>query len=222
MLRHAPQCRMQFNKFVPSYHHHFGHQCRVSDYGFTKLIELFEAIPEIVKIEDDNSGERQISLTEKEGLLVLSEQISKLITRSKGCLSVSNIAQNFLRQFGYALKPELFGCISVLQLMQKLGDTVKVLKKNIRIIFIYIQYFNLLIFQIVYLPSRPVVMMVDKSHVQQLILQCRRLLMDKPQHRMSLQEFQHLYAQYYLKSCNIDELKQNLSNVVRVSFNSIK
>ncbi|XP_033320589.1 meiosis regulator and mRNA stability factor 1 isoform X3 [Bombus bifarius] len=198
LLRHAPQCRMQFNKFVPSYHHHFGHQCRVSDYGFTKLIELFEAIPEIVKIEDDNSGERQISLTEKEGLLVLSEQISKLITRSKGCLSVSNIAQNFLRQFGYALKPELFGCISVLQLMQKLGDTVK----------------------IVYLPSRPVVMMVDKSHVQQLILQCRRLLMDKPQHRMSLQEFQHLYAQYYLKSCNIDELKQNLSNVVR--FTTLK
>lgn len=126
MLRHAPQCRMQFNKFVPSYHHHFGHQCRISDYGFTKLIELFEAIPDIVKIEDDGSGERQISLTEKEGLRVLSKQISKLITRSGGCLSVSNIAQNFLHEFGYAIKPELFGCTSILQLMQKLGDTVKV------------------------------------------------------------------------------------------------
>lgn len=193
LLRHAPQCRMQFNKFVPSYHHHFGHQCRVSDYGFTKLIELFEAIPEIVKIEDDSSGERQISLTEKEGIRVLSEQISKLITRSRGCLSISNIAQNFLHLFGYALKPELFGCASMLQLMQKLGNTVK----------------------IVYLPSRPVVMMIDKSHVEQLTLQSRRLLMDKPQHKMSLREFQHLYAQYYLKSCNIDELKQNLSNVVR-------
>lgn len=113
---------------MPSYHHHFGHQCRVSDYGFTKLIELFEAIPEIVKIEDDSSGERQISLTEKEGIRVLSEQISKLITRSRGCLSISNIAQNFLHLFGYALRPELFGCASMLQLMQKLGDTVKVFK----------------------------------------------------------------------------------------------
>ncbi|KAK9300350.1 hypothetical protein QLX08_006896 [Tetragonisca angustula] len=196
LLRHAPQCRMQFNKFVPSYHHHFGHQCRVSDYGFTKLIELFEAIPEIVKIEDDSSGERQISLTEKEGIRVLSEQISKLITRSRGCLSISNIAQNFLHLFGYALKPELFGCASMLQLMQKLGDTVK----------------------IVYLPSRPVVMMIDKSHVEQLTLQSRRLLMDKPQHKMPLREFQHLYAQYYLKSCNIDELKQNLSNVVQFTM----
>lgn len=193
LLRHAPQCRMQFNKFVPSYHHHFGHQCRISDYGFTKLIELFEAIPDIVKIEDDGSGERQISLTEKEGLRVLSKQISRLIIRSGGCLSVSNIAQNFLHEFGYAIKPELFGCTSILQLMQKLGDTVK----------------------IVYLPSKLVVMMIDKSHLQQLTLQCRRLLIDKPQHRMPIKEFQQLYAQYYLKSCNIDELKQNLCNVVQ-------
>nr|XP_012145387.1 PREDICTED: meiosis arrest female protein 1 isoform X2 [Megachile rotundata] len=196
LLRHAPQCRMQFNKFVPSYHHHFGHQCRVSDYGFTKLIELFEAIPEVVKIEDDNSGERQISLTEKEGLRVLSEQISKLVTRSKGCLSITSIAQHFLRQFGYALKPELFGCTSILQLMQKLGNTVKIM----------------------HLTTGPTIVMINKSHLQQLTLQCRRLLMDRAQNKMPLKEFQQLYVQYYLKSCNIDELKQNLSNVVQFSM----
>ena len=198
LLRHAPQCKMQFNKFVPSYHHHFGHQCRVSDYGFTKLIELFEAIPEVVKIEDDNSGERQISLTEKEGIHVLSEQILKLITRSRGCLSVSNIGQTFLRQFGYALKPESFGCMSMLRLMQKLGDTVK----------------------IICLANGPAVVMVDKSHLQQLTLQCRRILMDKSPHRMPIKEFQQLYTQYYSKPCNIEELKQNLSNVVQ--FTTVK
>ncbi|XP_076160269.1 meiosis regulator and mRNA stability factor 1-like protein isoform X2 [Ptiloglossa arizonensis] len=195
LLQHAPQCRMQFNKFVPSYHHHFGHQCRVSDYGFTKLIELFEAIPDVVKIEDDNSGERQISLIEKQGLRVLSEQISKLVTRSKGCLNVLNIAQNFLRQFGYALKPEVFGCTSVLQLMQKLEDTVK----------------------IIYLVTGPAIVMVDKSHLQQLTLQCHRVLMDKPQHKILVKEFEQLYAQYYLKPCNIDELMQNLSKFTTVN-----
>ncbi|XP_026673319.1 meiosis regulator and mRNA stability factor 1 isoform X2 [Ceratina calcarata] len=193
LLRHVPQCTMQFNTFVPSYHHHFGHQCRVSNYGFTKLIELFEAIPEIVKIEDDGTGERLVSLTEKEGLRVLSEQISKLIAQSKGCLSVANVAQSFLREFGYALKPEAFDCKSVLQLMEKLEDTIK----------------------IVCLATGPVVMIVDKSHLQQLILECRRLLMDKPQHKMLVEEFQQLYAQYYSKSCDVDEIKQNLSNVVR-------
>ncbi|XP_078035098.1 meiosis regulator and mRNA stability factor 1-like protein isoform X2 [Augochlora pura] len=193
LLRHAPHCRMQFNKFVPSYHHHFGHQCRVSDYGFTKLIELFEAIPDVVKIEDNNTGERQISLTEKEGVRVLSEQMSKLIVRSKGCLSISNIPQCFLRQFGYALKPELFDCASIQQLIQKLGDTVKV----------------------VYLATGPAVTMIDKSHLQQLTLQCRRVLMEKPEHRTTLKEFQQLYSQYYLKLCNMAEVKQSLSNVVQ-------
>lgn len=129
MLQHAPQCRMLFNKFVPSYHHHFGHQCRVSDYGFTKLIELFEAIPDVVKIDEVNGGERQISLTEKEGLKVLGEQISKLVTRAKGGISISSIAQAFLRQFGYALRPELFGCTSMLQLMHKLGDYIQVMSR---------------------------------------------------------------------------------------------
>lgn len=117
---------MLFNKFVPSYHHHFGHQCRVSDYGFTKLIELFESIPEVVKIEDTADGERRISLTEKEGARVLGEQISKLVTRNKGSLSVSNVAHHFLQQFGYALRPELFKCNSILQLLEKLHQFVRV------------------------------------------------------------------------------------------------
>ncbi|XP_045105220.1 meiosis regulator and mRNA stability factor 1-like isoform X4 [Portunus trituberculatus] len=55
LLRHSPQCKMQFNRFIPAYHHHFGRQCRVADYGFSKLIELFEAIPDIVQmIETDD------------------------------------------------------------------------------------------------------------------------------------------------------------------------
>ena len=49
LLKHSPQCRMPFNKFIPAYHHHFGKQCRVSDYGFTKLLELFESIPYIIQ-----------------------------------------------------------------------------------------------------------------------------------------------------------------------------
>ena len=29
LLKHAPNCRLPFNKFIPSYHHHFGRQCRL-------------------------------------------------------------------------------------------------------------------------------------------------------------------------------------------------
>lgn len=41
---------MKFNKFIPAYHNHFGKQCRVADYGYTKLIELFEALSSIVQV----------------------------------------------------------------------------------------------------------------------------------------------------------------------------
>lgn len=50
LLSNCPQCAMAFNKFIPAYHHHFGRQCRVADYGFTKLIELFEALPDVVNV----------------------------------------------------------------------------------------------------------------------------------------------------------------------------
>ncbi|XP_011307135.1 meiosis arrest female protein 1 isoform X2 [Fopius arisanus] len=195
LLRHAPQCSMQFNKFVPSYHHHFGHQCRVSDYGFTKLIELFEAIPHVVNIEDAVNGERRISLTEKEGLRVLGEQISKLVLKTRGGLAVSSIAQVFLHQFGYMLRPEFFGCSSMLQLMGKLDDTVKIIQGS----------------------NSPLVVLVDKSHAQLVGLQCRRILMDQSHHKMTLKDFKLLYSEVYSTPCNINEFKHDLSEIVKFS-----
>lgn len=38
------------SKFIPSYHHHFAKQCRVSDYGYSKLLELLEAVPHVLQV----------------------------------------------------------------------------------------------------------------------------------------------------------------------------
>ena len=46
--------------------------CRVSDYGFSKLIELFESIPHMVQITEDPDGERLIQLTDSVRLQVRS------------------------------------------------------------------------------------------------------------------------------------------------------
>ncbi|XP_034936191.1 meiosis regulator and mRNA stability factor 1 isoform X2 [Chelonus insularis] len=195
LLRHAPQCTMLFNKFVPSYHHHFGHQCRVSDYGFSKLIELFEAIPHVITIEDGvDGGDRRISLTEPERFRVLGEQISKLISKTRNGLLLSNIAQSFLRQYGYMLRPEFYGCSSVEKLVEKLNNYVKVVN----------------------LPTGPTVMLIDKSQSQQLSLQCRRILMDQSQQRLTVSEFQRIYNQYYGNPCNIEDIKK-LPDVVKIS-----
>lgn len=50
LLKTAPHCQIPFNRFIPAYHHHFGRQCRVADYGFTKLIDLLEALTNTVQV----------------------------------------------------------------------------------------------------------------------------------------------------------------------------
>jgi meiosis arrest female protein 1 len=46
----APQSRIPFSKFIPAYHHHFGRQCRVADYGYTRLIDLLESLSHVVQV----------------------------------------------------------------------------------------------------------------------------------------------------------------------------
>lgn len=59
LLRHQPHCRMAFSKFIPTYHHHFGRQCKLTHYGFTKLVELFEAIPDVLMVRGPELAERE-------------------------------------------------------------------------------------------------------------------------------------------------------------------
>jgi len=78
---------------------------------------------------------------------------------------------------------------------------------------------DFLLSQIIDLGTGPAIITVDKSHLQQTTLQCRRVLMDQPQHRMPVKEFVQQYFQYYMKQCDLDEFKKDLSNVVRVCIN---
>lgn len=50
LLKICPKATMNFSKFVPAYHNYFGKQCRVADYGYTKLIELFEGMASIIQV----------------------------------------------------------------------------------------------------------------------------------------------------------------------------
>lgn len=52
---------------------------RVADYGFTKLLELFEAVPGTVEVTEDADGERLLQLTDSERLSVVGDHVSQLI-----------------------------------------------------------------------------------------------------------------------------------------------
>lgn len=50
LLSQQPDCTIEFLRFIPVYHHKYRKQVRVADFGFTKLIDLFDAIPHIAKV----------------------------------------------------------------------------------------------------------------------------------------------------------------------------
>lgn len=54
LIKMCSKSTMMFSKFIPTYHNHFGKQCRVADYGCTKLIEMFEAMSSIVQVSCAN------------------------------------------------------------------------------------------------------------------------------------------------------------------------
>ncbi|XP_039767051.1 meiosis regulator and mRNA stability factor 1 isoform X11 [Ornithorhynchus anatinus] len=126
LLRHQPHFRMPFNKFIPSYHHHFGRQCKLAYYGFTKLLELFEAIPDVLQVLE--CGEEKIlTLTEVERVKALAAQFVKLLRSQKdNCLLMTDLLTEYGKTFGYTLRLQDYDVSSVPALMQKLCHVVKV------------------------------------------------------------------------------------------------
>ena len=110
---------------MPSYHHHFGRQCRLSNYGFSKLQDLFEAIPDVVVIED-NQPEKRLALTIKERLNILGEQIKKLFSLHKEIIML-DLPKLFFNQFHRRLDPSLYRQVSIRSLMDELRF-LKILK----------------------------------------------------------------------------------------------
>lgn len=64
LIKLSPKATLKFSRFIPAYHNHFGKQCRVADYGYTKLIDLFEALSSVVQVMGEGEN-RQITLTHK-------------------------------------------------------------------------------------------------------------------------------------------------------------
>jgi meiosis arrest female protein 1 len=127
---------MPFSKFIPSYHHHFGKQCRVSDYGFSKLAELFEAIGDTILclppigMSEYTIDDKMIRLVPQEQIKVVGEQLRKLIqTRmdSGKCVRLGDIDELFLDEHGFQLRPEMCDAEDIEDLItNKLASFIKV------------------------------------------------------------------------------------------------
>lgn len=59
---------------------------------------------------------------------------------------------------------------------------------------------------------------IVKTHLEQMTLQCRRVLMDQPKTRMPVKEFQRLFTQYFGRPCNLEDIRKDLHDILQVSI----
>ncbi|XP_064600287.1 meiosis regulator and mRNA stability factor 1-like isoform X2 [Liolophura sinensis] len=195
LLKHNPQCRMPFNKFIPAYHHHFGRQCRVSDYGFAKLIELFEAIPHVVELEDEGE-ERFVRLTEPELKKVLSEQVVKLLgLQYNGQLSLDNFYRVFTCHFGFTLRLRDFKASSIKELLAQLKHVVRIDVQD------GVEY----------------VVLCRQSHFPKLARQILQLLMNQSSGSLPLVELCSRYKTSFGTDCDVGQIREELLDFVQVT-----
>lgn len=194
LLRHSPQCKMQFNRFIPAYHHHFGRQCKVADYGFSKLIELFEAIPDILQVfDDEEDGEKQLQLVERERLRVLGEQVGAVVRGAPHqAIKISALTQVFIHYYGYSLRASHYGCQSLELLIAKLRNHVKLVETG----------------------GEPLVTLVDRGYVHEMMIRVRRVLWDMPACSAPLDKFINSYTQYFNHPPNLEIIKRDLEEIV--------
>ncbi|XP_062853880.1 meiosis regulator and mRNA stability factor 1 isoform X2 [Trichomycterus rosablanca] len=126
LLRHQPHFRMAFSKFIPTYHHHFGRQCKLAYYGFSKLMELFEAIPDVLQVLECGE-EKVLALTEVERVKALAAQLVKLLRAQRDySLPVSQLMAEYSKTFGYGLRLQDYDANTLPSLLAKLCHVVKV------------------------------------------------------------------------------------------------
>lgn len=134
LFRNAAQYSILFQKFVRSYHYHFGYQCRLSDYGYLKLADLIEAIQGVVEIEATNDEDKRIRLSTKMAQRIFAEQLEDLVREFTGCaqtcMQLDEVLQLHKKKYGYQIQPQTLGFESIL-------DAIKVLP-YIEVIMFYI------------------------------------------------------------------------------------
>jgi len=195
LLGHAPDCALLFNKFIPAYHHHFGRQCRVGDYGFSKLIEVFEAIPEIVEITVDMDGERIVELVKQERVKVVGRQMVDVIqTNKKKYMPLSQISEAYTEKFGFQLRLEKFGMNSMEELLSNLQSWVKVTEGR----------------------EGPLVTIVDKGVVITMTRNVRKILMEQSEGKMELVEFVQYFGDKFGSKIDVEMIRRDMSSLVTV------
>lgn len=120
LLCYTPNLRMEFSRFVPAYHAHFGRQLRVAHYGCVKLVELFEMIPEAVIMYCEPSGERSVRLANRAAEAVMAQRLKTLVP-----VPLSALASRYAAQYGAPPLPDILEKTTIEGLVYAAGGYIE-------------------------------------------------------------------------------------------------
>lgn len=122
LLRSKPNCMIPFSKFVPAYHNHYGRQCCVYQFGYTKLIELLEAIPSVVEIVGEGNN-RYITLTHREQIKRFASDLIKVVKSQPGKkLKLSQFSRAYEQVLGRIFRIEDYGTNDINNLLAEIWE----------------------------------------------------------------------------------------------------
>lgn len=136
-----------------------------------------------------------MSLVPKEAIKIASDQITRIIksTRQQS-VSLQSLPQMFLRTYGYALRPEVYECVEVDEIIKKMPNSCQLISS----------------------PNGIMVNVVEKSSNQNFGIKLFALLIDFPHKMKATKLIQDLQMKYGI-SCNLQVIEKYHS-VVQVSI----
>ncbi|XP_045141947.1 meiosis regulator and mRNA stability factor 1 [Echinops telfairi] len=130
LLKNQPSCVTPVSNFIPSYHHHFAKQCRVSDYGYSKLIELLEAVPHVLQILGMGS-KRVLTLTHRAQVKRFTQDLLKLL---KSQASKQVIVREFSQAYHWCFSKDWdvteYGVCELIDILAEIPDTTVCLSQQ--------------------------------------------------------------------------------------------
>lgn len=120
MLKHKPRFAIRVSKFIPTYHHHFGRQCKLGNYGFVKLVDLLEAMPKCVQLFAKD-GVQFVQLQPDVQLEIICQNLVRVIEEN-GCMlriGIQRLEEVYNAKYEAIYYPD-FGCGSLFELLKML------------------------------------------------------------------------------------------------------
>lgn len=119
ILCSTPNLRLEFARFVPAYHSHFGRQLRVGHYGCVKLLDLFDLISDAVSIRVA-AGDKVVHLALEPARAVLSQRISAIAP-----LNLNIFSAIYANKYGALPLPDMLEVRTIEELIVAAGGYIE-------------------------------------------------------------------------------------------------